>query len=76
VCQSGFRGRGFGAGQQINAAARFRIQRVLLGDFHRLLIKLGHLFAQCAHALVHLADFALLCAGAEGEKLPSMASFK
>jgi hypothetical protein len=56
------------ASGSINAAGGFRIQRVLLGDFHRLLIELGHLFAQRAHALVHLADFALLCAGAEGEK--------
>ena len=40
---------------------------VLLGNFDRLLIELGHLLAQGAHALVHLADFALLCTGAEGE---------
>ncbi|CDL09302.1 hypothetical protein [Klebsiella pneumoniae IS43] len=40
----------------------------LLGDFDRLLVELGHLLAQRTHALVHLADFALLGAGGQGEQ--------
>jgi hypothetical protein len=48
----------------------------LLGNFHRLLIKLSHLFAQGAHAFMHLTDFALLRAGAEVKSVVSIASFK